>query len=61
MKNRGVKDGTHLYVIANTEAPAILVEGGFMSNSYDVNKLKSDQSLRDMGIQIAKGIVAGFN
>ena len=61
MRNRGVKDGTHLYVIANTEAPAILVEGGFMSSSYDVNKLKSDQSLRDMGIQIAKGIVAGFN
>lgn len=61
MKNRGVKDGTHLYVISNTLAPAILVEGGFMSNSHDVNQLKSDEALRTMGIQIAKGIIAAFN
>nr|WP_314277465.1 N-acetylmuramoyl-L-alanine amidase [uncultured Peptostreptococcus sp.] len=61
LKNRGVKDGTRLYVISNTNAPAILVEGGFMSNSHDVNLLKSDSALRDMGIQIAKGIVESFN
>lgn len=61
LKSRGVKDGTHLYVIANTVSPAILVECGFMSSSHDVSLLKSDQALRTMGIQIAKGIIEGFN
>lgn len=61
LRNRGVKDGTHLYVIRNTNAPAILVEGGFVSSSKDVALLNSDAALRKMGIQIAKGIVASFN
>ncbi|MBC2575987.1 N-acetylmuramoyl-L-alanine amidase [Peptostreptococcus canis] len=61
LRNRGVKNGTHLYVIRNTNAPAILVEGGFVSSSKDVALLNSDAALRKMGIQIAKGIVASFN
>lgn len=60
LKNRGVKDGTHLYVIANTEAPAILVEGGFMSSTKDVRILNSEAALKKMGVQIAKGIIASF-
>ena len=60
LRNRGVKDGTHLYVIRNTNAPAILIEGGFVSNSKDVGLLNNVQSLKKMGIQIAKGIVAAF-
>lgn len=61
LRNRGVKDGTHLYVIANTNAPAILVEGGFMSSSNDVSQLKYRAAQEKMGVQIAKGIVASFN
>lgn len=61
LRNRGTKDGTSLYVIANTNAPAILVEGGFVSNSKDVNALNSDAALKTMGIQIAKGIIATFD
>lgn len=61
LKNRGVKDGTHLYVIRNTIAPAILVEGGFVSNRKDVSLLNNDSGLRKMGIQIAKGIIATFS
>ncbi|WP_101773106.1 N-acetylmuramoyl-L-alanine amidase [Peptostreptococcus faecalis] len=60
LRNRGSKDGTHLYVVRNTDAPAILVEGGFISNSKDVNMLNSESALKTMGIQIAKGIVASF-
>lgn len=37
-KNRGVKDGSHLYVIRNTKAPAVLVECCFVDNKNDVNK-----------------------
>lgn len=61
LRTRGVKDGTHLYVIANTVPPAILVEGGFVSNSRDVSLLNSDAALKRMGEQIAKGIIASFN
>lgn len=60
LRNRGVKDGTHLYVIANTVAPAVLVEGGFMSSSRDVSMLNSQAALKKMGVQIAKGIIASF-
>lgn len=37
-KNRGVKDGSHLYVINKTKAEAILVECCFVDNQKDVEK-----------------------
>lgn len=37
-KNRGVKDGSHLYVVKNTNAPAILVECCFVDSKSDVEK-----------------------
>ena len=40
-KNRGVKDGSGLYVIKHTKAPAILVECCFIDNKNDVEKYNS--------------------
>lgn len=37
-KNRGIKDGSDLYVIKRTKAPAVLVECCFLDNKNDVNK-----------------------
>ena len=37
-KNRGIKDGSSLYVIKHTKAPAILVECCFIDNKKDTNK-----------------------
>lgn len=37
-KNRGVKDGSSLYVIKHTKAPAILVECCFVDNKSDADK-----------------------
>ena len=37
-KNRGVKDGSGLYVIKHTKAPAVLVECCFLDNKKDVSK-----------------------
>lgn len=34
--NRGVKDGSHLYVIRNTNMPSILVEGCFCDSQKDM-------------------------
>jgi N-acetylmuramoyl-L-alanine amidase len=35
--NRGVKSGSHLYVLRNTDMPAILVEGCFLDSQKDMN------------------------
>jgi len=59
-KNRGVKDGTHLYVIRNTTMPAILVETAFMDNEYEAKLLLSDSFRRECAIEIAKGICETF-
>lgn len=37
-KNRGVKNGSNLYVIKNTKAPALLVECCFVDSKSDVEK-----------------------
>lgn len=37
-KNRGVKDGSGLYVIKHTKAPAVLVECCFVDNKKDKEK-----------------------
>lgn len=36
--NRGVKDGSHLFVIKNTKMPAILIEGCFIDSKQDVER-----------------------
>lgn len=40
--NRGVKDGSNLYVLRNTSAVAILVETCFCDSAEDVNRLNYD-------------------
>lgn len=40
--NRGVKDGSSLYVIRNTSAVAILIETCFCDSTEDVNRLNYD-------------------
>lgn len=47
-KNRGVKNGNHLYVIKNTKATAILVECCFVDNAKDKEKYNA--------VKIAKAI-----
>ena len=51
--NRQVKDGSHLYVVKNTEAPAVLVECCFCDNERDIANLDID----DMARAICKGIL----
>lgn len=39
-RNRGVKDGSSLYVIKNTKMPAVLVEVCFIDNNQDADLFK---------------------
>jgi len=55
-KSRGVKVGNYA-VIRETNMPAILVEGGFVTNEAEMQKLKDPLYLK----QIAWGIVKGIN
>lgn len=50
--NRGVKDGSHLYVIKNTNAPAILIECSFVDSAQDMADYNADS--------FAKAIVKGL-
>lgn len=55
-KSRGVKHG-NFAVIRETKMPAILIEGGFMTNGKEMDKIKDPQYIK----QIAWGITLGIN
>lgn len=54
-KSRGVKHG-NFAVIRETEMPAILVEGGFLSNPEERDLIKSASYLKKLAWGIAQGI-----
>ncbi|NJM23789.1 MAG: N-acetylmuramoyl-L-alanine amidase [Richelia sp. RM2_1_2] len=51
--NRGVKDGSRLYVVKNTSMPAILVECCFCDSSRDMTLFNADK----MAAAIVSGLV----
>lgn len=54
-KSRGIKHGNYS-VIRETKMPAILIEGGFLTNSNELEKLKNNAYLKSMAFGIAQGI-----
>jgi len=54
--SRGVKHGNYA-VIRETDMPAVLVEGGFLTNKEDLQKLKDPAYLK----MVAKGIADGID
>ena len=55
LRDRGIKAG-NLYVIMNTNMPAILLEGGFMDSTADIIKLRDDNVLKRAGEAVAEGV-----
>jgi N-acetylmuramoyl-L-alanine amidase len=60
LRDRGVKDGSHLWEIRKPNAPAILVEAGFMDSHTDYKYLLSDAYRKETAIEIAKGICKAY-
>lgn len=60
LKDRGVKDGSWLYVIKNTRMPSILIEAGFMDSHHDYKYLLSDAYRRECAREIAIGICKAY-
>jgi N-acetylmuramoyl-L-alanine amidase len=54
--NRGTKAG-QFFVIANVQHPAVLVEGGFLSNRDDTNKLGNTDYREQIAAAISDGII----
>jgi N-acetylmuramoyl-L-alanine amidase len=54
--NRGTK-ALQFFVIANVWHPAVLVEGGFLTNKEDMAKLGSDDYREQMAAAIGEGII----
>lgn len=50
--NRGVKDGSWIYVIRNTQAPSILIECAFLDSKEDMERYNPE----DMANAIVKGL-----
>ena len=53
--SRGIKHGNYA-VIRETEMPAVLIEGGFLTNESELLKLKDPVYLKSLAWGIAKGI-----
>lgn len=59
-RTRAVDRGTRsqqFYVIANVRHPAVLVEGGFLTNSDDMTKLRSEEYRQQVALAIGDGIM----
>lgn len=56
MNNRGVKQA-RFYVLRNTQMPAVLVEVGFVTGSYDAQILANPDERTRMAEAIARGIL----
>jgi N-acetylmuramoyl-L-alanine amidase len=54
--NRGTR-AEQFYVIANVRHPAVLVEGGFLTNKDDVAKLASEEYRERIAAAICEGIL----
>ena len=55
LSSRGVKDGNYC-VIRETKMPSILVEGGFLTNPQERDKIRQRQNLDKLAKGIAEGI-----
>ena len=58
--SRGAKEG-NFCLIRETKMPAILVEGGFITNSEEMQKMKDDRYLDKIAHSIADGLVQYFD
>lgn len=60
-RDRGIKTGADLIVLNSTNMPAVLIEGGFLSNQEDAKTLVSEDFTQRYAYAIYEGLVEIFN
>lgn len=60
MNDRGIKARSDLYVLKNTNMPAILIETGFLSNASEAAKISSPSFISVWAKAVYRAIVQGF-
>lgn len=53
--NRGIKYAD-FHILRETKMPAILIEGGFMDSTIDIQKLRDDNVLKNVGKAVAQAV-----
>lgn len=59
--DRGAKESPKLAVLNKTSMPAIVVEGAFMSNPEDQEKMRTKEYKEQYAYAVAKGLIAAMN
>ncbi|MGL6173951.1 MAG: N-acetylmuramoyl-L-alanine amidase [Cellulosilyticaceae bacterium] len=60
MNNRGIKERPDLYVLRTSKMPAVLIEGGFLSNAEDAARLASEEFTQAFAYAVYESIVESF-
>lgn len=60
MRDRGMRRSRHWHLV-NTQAPVVLVEGGFLTSPHDANILRSKAVQENVGKAIAQGIARALD
>lgn len=61
LKDRGIKNSPHLAVLNKSLMPAIIIEGGFLSNMGDLNVMLKEEYKEAYALSVARGIINSLN
>lgn len=59
--DRGAKESSRLAVLNKTSMPAIIIEGAFMSNPGDFEKIRTPEYKEKYAYAVAKGLIEAMN
>ncbi|MGL6173952.1 MAG: N-acetylmuramoyl-L-alanine amidase [Cellulosilyticaceae bacterium] len=61
LRDRGIKPGADLWVLKMSKMPAVLIEGGFLSNANDASCLASEDFTMQYAYAVYEAVVEIFN
>lgn len=61
LQNRGIKNSPHLAVLNKTLMPAVIIEGGFLSNPGDLQAMLKPEYKEGYAVAAAIGIIKSLN
>lgn len=61
LKDRGIKNSPHLAVLNKSLMPAVIIEGGFLSNQGDLQVMLTEQYKDAYAVATARGIINALN